>query len=851
MISRCFSLSERYRSVLLQFSWAHGRSFCCQQVLGYMPNGRAKCRFPKGLFALQPHSLVRTSPPPAGTVINGGLRTASAASVARPTVVSAATTRAVTESRRDFDMGSRHVLLGSREGLDLVSDPLVSTTSTPTNNSRRRRRPRTTRSCEPVLGARSIARITERGSADAAHGLSTHNRSLFLMRPFSVACSADSSGSSYEWDSTESSSNCNSRSSNSSIGSNSKSNHNNFIKYDTRARTSHADSGRPQDLRVRSLDSVHCSVQGLRINDSDCRSSCGHGIEVEHSSRASNEGTGCATAVTVIAGSSVALTPMFEIGDVVSWKGADSDLPRGTLGTVSKLHNDGDVEATFGVRRRQQTFTFAAHRLILEKPRASTSTAPHTARSMGNSTVLSSRSSSLSPNVSIHRKRILPGARVRKRSSSADCVAWDLLAPSSSASSISPPKSSGLCLSNDRPIELSPSRKSSLPLHPPQAPEQLQAEIVLDAPLLVPKMVAPLTSPRTEKREESVSIMVNFAQPFGMHLGRQSLRVYAVQAGSQAEACGIATGWRCTAVGSQPVTDLDSFKAEVSQAKARMASLAAVQVAAAACAHGAAAEDYDDEGHLLPIPAPSDTSAGTPSYEETLRFAVPLVMHQNQRWVDEEEMEQSVQGNRSGASHVETNNQMNLSASFKPAYSPTTVMASATTPTSFAAHNNAPWQSSSSSSLPQLVGSPLHNTYREVGEGATRADDEIQHGLTRHRDTGSEKSGAPSISQEDHMPAKGDPSHGSDNIEVTPEAEAAYNHADCVICLEPLTQEAACLLPCRHSFHVACVAGLRAAGVSQACPMCRAALPPGPDQLCDEATWRYTKYTHVENMCSH
>jgi len=153
--------------------------------------------------------------------------------------------------------------------------------------------------------------------------------------------------------------------------------------------------------------------------------------------------------------------------------------------------------------------------------------------------------------------------------------------------------------------------------------------------------------------------------------------------------------------------------------------------------------------------------------------------------------------------------------------------------------------------LPQLVGSPLHNTYREVGEGATRADDEIQHGLTRHRDTGSEKSGAPSISQEDHMPAKGDPSHGSDNIEVTPEAEAAYNHADCVICLEPLTQEAACLLPCRHSFHVACVAGLRAAGVSQACPMCRAALPPGPDQLCDEATWRYTKYTHVENMCSH
>ena len=38
-------------------------------------------------------------------------------------------------------------------------------------------------------------------------------------------------------------------------------------------------------------------------------------------------------------------------------------------------------------------------------------------------------------------------------------------------------------------------------------------------------------------------------------------------------------------------------------------------------------------------------------------------------------------------------------------------------------------------------------------------------------------------------------------------------------------------LPCGHSFCTGCVSELRAKGVSQACPLCRSPLPPGPEQL--------------------
>ena len=35
------------------------------------------------------------------------------------------------------------------------------------------------------------------------------------------------------------------------------------------------------------------------------------------------------------------------MGDLCEWKGADKDVPRGTVGTVVAIHDDGDVEVSF------------------------------------------------------------------------------------------------------------------------------------------------------------------------------------------------------------------------------------------------------------------------------------------------------------------------------------------------------------------------------------------------------------------------------------------------------------------------------------------------------------------------
>ena len=40
-------------------------------------------------------------------------------------------------------------------------------------------------------------------------------------------------------------------------------------------------------------------------------------------------------------------------------------------------------------------------------------------------------------------------------------------------------------------------------------------------------------------------------------------------------------------------------------------------------------------------------------------------------------------------------------------------------------------------------------------------------------------------------------------------------------------------LPCGHAYCRSCLAELRAKGVRQECPLCRAELPPGPDGLYD------------------
>jgi len=55
-------------------------------------------------------------------------------------------------------------------------------------------------------------------------------------------------------------------------------------------------------------------------------------------------------------------------------------------------------------------------------------------------------------------------------------------------------------------------------------------------------------------------------------------------------------------------------------------------------------------------------------------------------------------------------------------------------------------------------------------------------------------------------------------------------------------------LPCGHSFCTECVVELRAKGVSETCPLCRACLPPGPEKLFELAERVRAKLRRVAVM---
>ena len=62
---------------------------------------------------------------------------------------------------------------------------------------------------------------------------------------------------------------------------------------------------------------------------------------------------------------------------------------------------------------------------------------------------------------------------------------------------------------------------------------------------------------------------------------------------------------------------------------------------------------------------------------------------------------------------------------------------------------------------------------------------------------------------------------------------------ECAMCLESLASAKVLTLPCSHAYHAQCVGKLREFGIKQVCPLCRADLPPGPEQLFDDAMRRH------------
>ena len=61
------------------------------------------------------------------------------------------------------------------------------------------------------------------------------------------------------------------------------------------------------------------------------------------------------------------------------------------------------------------------------------------------------------------------------------------------------------------------------------------------------------------------------------------------------------------------------------------------------------------------------------------------------------------------------------------------------------------------------------------------------------------------------------------------DSRKAFDAHQCLICLEPPANPTS--LPRGHSFCTGCVSELRAQGVSEVCPLCRARLPPGREKL--------------------
>jgi hypothetical protein len=83
-------------------------------------------------------------------------------------------------------------------------------------------------------------------------------------------------------------------------------------------------------------------------------------------------------------------------------------------------------------------------------------------------------------------------------------------------------------------------------------------------------------------------------------------------------------------------------------------------------------------------------------------------------------------------------------------------------------------------------------------------------------------------------PEKRRPHKEKPNASMASSHQEEENGESCPICLELLSDATLWTLPCELDFHKECVEALRKLGVLQACPLCRADLPEGPEKLCED-----------------
>jgi len=369
-----------------------------------------------------------------------------------------------------------------------------------------------------------------------------------------------------------------------------------------------------------------------------------------------------------------------------------------------------------------------------------------------------------------------------------------------------------------------------------------------------------------ELGERRVRIGVDLGSLLGMHLGEQTLRVYSVLQNSQAESAGISYGWRLVKVGNQKVSCLENFKAVVSRLKNdaeneyKEIQQSNLQQHQHQDASGDVYGDVYGDGHSVGESSSSvytdDTSISSDGNSsllivEMLEFIVSVNhvdLDQNftssdsssESTTDDESIENDKSydsdNNNDDDRYGDNDDDGNQGVGINPI---------------LRSHSNV---SSLNMNDPTEHNQNHNQNHNQIDceDGYTVIESsmgmlEIKYSSPQPTTTSSSQYYQNSCSIESEFENDSEEEEDESEIEEDEDKEGLNSRShrcsidglDCSICLELLSNEVSSKLPCGHYFHRECIAGLRSFGVNMVCPLCRSNLPLGPNQLFDEASWRY------------